>query len=142
MVIQKDFSKYPRVAAWLSDMRALPEYDAAHAILQVKAVPFADASIHFALSNHLLLCMLPMCLFISILVVYLLFHFYSGCIHEIFAARGAKKCRANGCNQLKTITSIYTRTVETYFRNKLSCSFLHNHQKRSVPLGAAHRVFH
>jgi hypothetical protein len=34
-VIQKDFTKYPRVAAWLADMRALPEYDAAHSILQV-----------------------------------------------------------------------------------------------------------
>jgi hypothetical protein len=37
MVIQKDFSKYPHVAAWLDNMRALPEYDAAHAILQVEA---------------------------------------------------------------------------------------------------------
>jgi hypothetical protein len=36
-VIQKDFAKYPRVAAWLADMSALPEYDAAHSILQVHA---------------------------------------------------------------------------------------------------------
>ena len=33
----KDFSKYPRVAAWLDDMRALPDFDAAHTILQVSA---------------------------------------------------------------------------------------------------------
>jgi glutathione S-transferase len=36
-VIQKDFSKYPRVASWLNDMRALPAFDAAHDILQVTA---------------------------------------------------------------------------------------------------------
>jgi glutathione S-transferase len=36
-VIQKDFSKYPRVAAWLDAMRALPDFDSAHTILQVSA---------------------------------------------------------------------------------------------------------
>ena len=36
-MIQKDFSKYPRVAAWLDAMRALPDFDAAHSILQVSA---------------------------------------------------------------------------------------------------------
>ena len=40
-IIQKDFSKYPRVAAWLSDMRALPEYDAAHSILQASTMLLA-----------------------------------------------------------------------------------------------------
>ena len=29
------FFMYPRVAAWLADMRALPSFDPAHEILQV-----------------------------------------------------------------------------------------------------------
>ena len=36
-MIQKDFSKYRRVTAWLDAVRALHDFDAAHSILQVSA---------------------------------------------------------------------------------------------------------
>jgi glutathione S-transferase len=39
-VIQKNFSKYPRVDAWLNDMRALPEFAVAHDILQAGRASF------------------------------------------------------------------------------------------------------
>jgi hypothetical protein len=69
-VIQKDFSKYPHVATWLGNMRALPEYDAAHAILQVEARSVYRNQHTCRLSKFLFMCLLPICVFICILVVF------------------------------------------------------------------------
>lgn len=65
-VIQKDFSKYPRVAAWLSHMQALPEYEAAHNILQVRfrAPPFeraASGAFARVVRMHCHVAVLPTC---------------------------------------------------------------------------------